>query len=307
MITDRIDAITGISPEYRVPNPPCPKSVKIELTGRCNFNCFFCAHAQGLREVNTIDRDFYEKIALDLVQSGVRELGLFFLGESFLVPWLPEAIKYAKDIGFEYVFLTTNGSLSNESKVRACMEAGLDSLKFSLNYADEEQFEKIARVNPKMFRMMIENIKAAKKVRDEGYACGLYASYIQFDEKQNTKMKDLIEDLTPFLDQIYALPLYNQAALVENPDWEFTAGNMGRLGCLREPLPCWVLFTEGHITFDGELAACCFDHHGGFSMGNLSEMSFMEAWHSEKFQELRKAHLEKTVKGTVCEGCVAWA
>jgi len=26
------------------------------------------------------------------------------------------------------------------------------------------------------------------------------------------------------------------------------AGNQGRVGALREPLPCWSAFTEGHIT-----------------------------------------------------------
>ena len=32
---------------------------------------------------------------------GVEELGVFYLGESFLCPWLPEAIRFAKqDVGF---------------------------------------------------------------------------------------------------------------------------------------------------------------------------------------------------------------
>lgn len=312
MITDKIDAITRIPPEYRVPNPPCPKSVKVELTGKCNFNCFFCAHAHGLREVDTMDRGLYTKIITDLYQSGVKELGLFFLGESFLVPWLHEAVKEAKDMGFKYVFLTTNGSMSTPEKMEACFRAGLDSLKFSLNYADQEQFEVIARVKGSLFDRMVSNIKSAREVRDRvwaetGHRCGLYGSYIQFTDEQAVKMAKMVADISPHLDEVYALPLYNQAALVENPDWEFTAGNMGRVGALREPLPCWVLFTEGHITFDGQLAACCFDHHGGFSMGNLSEMSFMEAWNSPKFQELRAAHLTKDVKHTVCEKCVAWA
>jgi MoaA/NifB/PqqE/SkfB family radical SAM enzyme len=39
-------------------------------------------------------------------------------------------------------------------------------------------------------------------------------------------------------------------------------------------------------------------------MGNLKEMSFKEAWHSEAFQKLRAASLAKDVRGTPCENCV---
>ncbi len=132
MITDRIDAVTHIPDEYRNAVVPPPKSVKIELTGLCNFACSFCARSQKLRKVGEINRHFYERVVKEMHDAGVQELGLFYLGESFMVDWLPEAIKYAKDVGFEYVFLTTNGSLATRDKVEACLKAGLDSLKFSV-------------------------------------------------------------------------------------------------------------------------------------------------------------------------------
>ena len=85
-----------------------------------------------------------------------------------------------------------------------------------------------------------------------------------------------------------------------------SAGNQGRVGALRKPLPCWSLFTEGHITFDGRLSACCFDHDGRFNMGDLTRESFIEAWQGEKFQRLRSANLAEDVRGTVCEQCIAY-
>ena len=75
----------------------------------------------------------------------------------------------------------------------------------------------------------------------------------------------------------------------------------------REPLPCWSAFTEGHVTADGMLSACCFDATAHWTMGDLNRQSFMEAWHSESFVRLREAHLRKDVRGTVCERCVAYA
>jgi radical SAM protein with 4Fe4S-binding SPASM domain len=241
--------------------------------------------------------------------AGVEEIGLFYLGESFMVPRLENAVGFAKNSAkFPYVFLTTNGSLAKPSRVEACMESGLDSLKFSLNYADKQQFCEIARVNERLYDRMLDNIKSAWEIRENGgYDTGLYASYIMYDGEQGEKMAEAVEEIRPYVDEVYALPLYNQADLVGNEDWEFTAGNRGRYDALRDPLPCWAVFTEGHITWDGKLSACCFDHDGRFHMGDLTNTPFMEAWNSKEFQELRKHHLDKKIAGTACEGCVAYA
>jgi len=312
-ITQRIDAITAIPPDFRMPAPPCPRSVKIELTARCNFSCAFCARSFRLREQRDMDRPLFERLLRGLRRDGVEEIGLFYLGESFLVSWLPEAIRFAKaEIGFPYVFLTTNGSLTTPERVEACMAAGLDSLKFSVNYADDAQFTAIAGVKASLFDDMLRNLEWAKRVRDSGkYACGLYASYILYDGPQRERMQHLVERVRPLVDEIYALPLYNQADLVGQEAvgraWSVTPGNRGRIGALREPLPCWALFTEGHISWDGKLSACCFDHDGRFHMGDLTQESFMTAWQSPRFQALRTAHLAKNVRGTVCEACVAYA
>lgn len=312
MITDRIDAITRVGPERRTAIPPCPRSVKIELTGRCNFRCAFCATAKNLREKSDMSWDFYAgRLLPGLRAAGVEEVGMFFLGESMLLPWLPNAIAEAKRRGFSYVFLTTNASLSTPEKVRDCMAAGLDSLKFSLNYADAEQFAEIARVKPALFPKMLENIKAAHEVREMGgYGCGLYASYIAYDGEQGERMKALVHELSPYLDQVYALPLYSQANLIGDEMAEkggvVRAGNPGRLGNMQEPIPCWSLFSEGRVTWDGKLAACCFDHNGAFEMGDLNTMDFMDAWHSGRFQALRQAHLKGHVEDTACAQCVAW-
>jgi hypothetical protein len=41
-------------------------------------------------------------------------------------------------------------------------------------------------------------------------------------------------------------------------------------------------------------------------MGDLNTLSFMEAWHSEPFRNLRRANLAEDVAGTVCEKCLAY-
>ena len=309
-ITERIDRITRLDNEYRSPAPPIPRSVKIELTARCDFQCFFCASAMRLRDKADIDREFFHRILREMRALGVEEIGLFYLGESFLCSWLPEAVRFAKrDCGYPYVFLTTNGRMATPERVRACMAAGLDSLKFSFNFADADQFMQVTNVRKIDFHRVEENLQAARRVRDEGgYSCGLYASSIRYDDEQLVKMEAAVARILPYVDEHYWLPLYGQAGLTSGARGTVpTAGNQGRVGALRKPLPCWSLFTEGHITWDGRLSACCFDHDGRFHMGDLNRQPFPQAWHSASFRRLRSANLAEDVRGTVCEKCIAYS
>jgi MoaA/NifB/PqqE/SkfB family radical SAM enzyme len=310
-ITNRIDAVTAIPERYLAARLPAPRAVKIELTSQCNYRCGFCAHRLRMKDRGEMDRAFFERVVGEMVDAGVEELGMFYIGESFMCDWLAEAIRFAKDRGIRYAFLTTNGSLATRERVRACMEAGLDSLKFSMNNADETQFREIAQVKAKLFRDSIANLKTAHAVRESGgYKCGLFASSIQYDGAQQERMLKLVDEIRPYVDEHYWLPLYSMGSLTTEREEELgyrpIAGNQGRVGALRDPLPCWSAFTEGHITQDGKLSACCFDAGDKWVMADLKEVGFMEGWNSPAFRALRAAHLRKDVSGTICESCVAY-
>jgi MoaA/NifB/PqqE/SkfB family radical SAM enzyme len=315
-ITDRIDNTTRIPPASLKAAPPAPKSVKIEISPRCNYRCGFCA--LRTREVQPKwDMDFglFKRITREMREAGVEEIGVFYLGESFMNPrLLVDCIAYLKqEIAMPYVFLTSNASMAFPEAVDECMKSGLDSLKWSINAADEQQFEKIMGVAGKLFHTALDNVKSAWDVRKRGgYKTGLYASSIKYDGEQQAKMERLLTvSVRPWVDQHYWLPLYSMGAFAiqreEQLGYRPTAGNQGRLDALREPLPCWSAFTEGHVTAEGKLSACCFDATANWAMGDLNQVSFMEAWNSPAFTRLREAHLRKDVRGTVCEQCIAYS
>ena len=314
-ITDRIDSITLIPPAYLQAAPPAPRSVKIEISPRCNYRCGFCAlRTRESQPKWDMDFGLFKRVTREMREAGVEELGMFYLGESFMNPrLLVDCIHWAKQtLGFPYVFLTSNASMAFPEAVEECMKAGLDSLKWSINAADEEQFEEVMGVSGKLFYRALDNVKAAWSTRrNGGYRTGLYASSIRYDGAQLEKMQALLaQHVLPFVDQHYWLPLYSMGAFAATREAELgyrpTAGNQGRLEALRAPLPCWSAFTEGHVTAEGKLSACCFDATANWTMGDLNKLSFMDAWHSQPFVALRAAHLKKDVRGTVCEQCIAY-
>jgi hypothetical protein len=305
-ITERIARLRKLEGAARSATPPCPRSAKIELTSRCNYACRFCASAIRKSERADMPWSLYTRVARELRAAGVEQLGLFYIGESLLYDRLEHAVRYAKQTcGYPYVFLTTNGSLATAGRVRALMAAGLDSLKFALNFGDGEQLAQYAGVSSLHFEAVLHNMKDACRVRDElqaetGRRCTVSASSLELDGAQRPRMAHALAEIGDALDQHYWLPMYGRSDRWRAP------GCKDAPTLSRKETPCWPLFTEAHVTVDGELSACGLDHAARFHVADLKAKSFLEAWHSAPFQALRAAHLAGDLSGTACAQCVGY-
>lgn len=311
-IADRIDATTEIPPAYLQEVVPAPQSFKWELVDTCNYQCAMC----GIRGRETpgksqTDLELFRQGAEEMYRAGVREAGLFFIGESTMAPaLLVEATKICKAIGYEHIFLTTNGSLMTPMLFGELASAGLTSLKFSINAADHKQFREVMGVKPALFERALENLKGCFELRNAmGYRCQISASSIKFDGEQQERMEKLLnERVRPYCDFHYFLPLFSE---MQSPNaeknlargWKANAGNAGRLDKMRDALPCWAVSREAHIRVDGSMSACCFGADNRFDMGNIKD-GFMNVWNGEKYRALRKKHLSGDVHNSPCEECI---
>lgn len=307
-VSARIDHIKALSPAQRSVTPPVPRSAKLELTGRCDLGCTFCAVTRRPRLQADMPWHVYARIARELRDAGVEQLGLFYLGEPFLCEWLPQAIRYAKrQCGFPYVFVTSNGHAATPERVRPCMEAGLDSLKFAVNFSDPVQLEAIGHVPGSHYDRILHNIRNARIIRDQvaaayGYDCRLTASSLDLDGEQRERMTATLDVLRELVDEHYWLPLLgaryhrdeNGGTIEHHPS------------APHKPLPCWPLFAEAHIRHDGHLSACCLDHSARFDVADVTNTPFAAAWASPAFQALRRAHLSGDVSNTSCADCIGY-
>lgn len=329
-ITQKIDAVTMINKERIEAGgvQPAPKSVKIEITNKCSLRCKFCAlQTRDHKSNQEMDFDFFKRITEDMARAGVEEIGLFYLGESFMAPellvkcceWVKKALE------FPWVFLTSNGVNATPDHVKALMEAGLDSLKWSTNYNSYEAFHSVTGGSQKQFENALENIKQASYMRPRYNGKPfISASSILFSDEPDfiiNTQKFLIKHVIPYVDRHYWLPLYQMSMykqkIIDELGYVPTAGNSGRLDDdtmlpTRKPLPCWSAFTEGHVRVDGNLSACCFGADARFDMGLLDGSNFMKMWNSPEFVKLRESQLRTlsegptALKNTPCKICVAY-
>ena len=304
-IMEKIDRHSHVSKDKLVLNPPFPDAIKIEITGRCNYNCSFCAQKSSLRKIGDIDRNFLYRILWEAKSVGVKEIGMFLLGESFLVKELAEYIRYAKEVvGIEYVFITTNGSLSTPERMIPIIEAGLDSLKFSINAGTKEGYKKMHCCDN--FDRIISNIKWIHEYKKKNNITSLRTCISSiFIQEDKDSLRVFEKEMKQYVDDFYFLPLYNQAGHIGGKEYTKIIGNPGRYENMVEPIPCWALFNAAKITWNGWLTACCFDHDEKFEIADLNKVSLIEAWNDTKFINMRQEHLNNNFRDdSLCAKCL---
>ena len=135
-----------------------PTTVKIELTGRCTLDCVFCNH-HSMKEKNIRQKllsleDFNIILQQLLTISSVREVGLFYMGESAIHPLLKDFYKELKKYKY-FTYLTTNAT-TIENIIPAIKY--IDSLKVSWNYKNMEDFIWKTRSPANIYDKIISNI-----------------------------------------------------------------------------------------------------------------------------------------------------
>lgn len=275
--------------------PPFPRKIHLEPTGKCNIDCLFCHHhgseyRQG-GDARFIPVKLASKILSDAYGQGARELGLCFRGEALLHRELESIISNARDIGYEYIFLSTNGILADEKRVRSLIKNGLHSLAFSINAGNVADYKKIHGCDA--YDLVMRNLRASVKIRDEldGLASGkaspfrLMVSYIMMDES-----KDGVDD---FRKALSLMRLDDVRIAKKDSVLEFRQENL-----------CWRPFADCVITEDGLLTFCASDSDMHLVVADLRETEIGEAWRGEVMKGFRKRMLEGDLRGTLCGKCL---
>lgn len=94
----------------------------VSLTKKCNLNCTYCWDFDQRERMGELTTEEIKKILVSAKRLGVRSFNPFG-GEPFLRKDAVEIIKFAFEIGFKRVTVTTNGTLLSQERIRELVEA----------------------------------------------------------------------------------------------------------------------------------------------------------------------------------------
>ncbi len=277
----------------RVPNPPFPKRIMLEVTNACNHRCIFCAHERMSRKVSFLDISFIMPILAEAYALGSREIAFHGGAEPLLYRDLAKLCAYAKEIGYEYIYLSTNGTACSEKGMQEILEAGLDSIKFSINGGDRESY---ARVHGKddfeRAHSMLRFTDDWRKKKQSSLR--LYVSSVRVAQNE-AAIEKILPLLSPHVDEIAITPVY-----LSNGGAREDVGPLeARFKNCAEPFGRLTISCEGYVR------CCCNDYQNYLAVGSLHEESIGELWNSPAFVKLRECHLANKLENTLCHGCLS--
>lgn len=280
-------------------HPPVPvRHVQIEISNLCNYQCIFCPRTKSVRKKGMIDDSLFNRLLQEVYDFGAREMSFHYSGDPFLHPRLAEYVKKAKNVGYSYVYIDTNGYCAEPEKIRAVIDAGVDSIKFSVNAGVRKTYEFIHGKDG--LDTVVKNVRYCDEYRKKAnpemklFVSCVYTKYTQNEKKEITELFSFCDEIIfqPAADFSGVMPEVNELL---KSDGDNNYSNV---------CPCPMVFGGIYITYEGYLAACCtnFDNH--VVVADLKSMSLEEAWYGEKMTGLRKRHLENNLKGLVCYNCI---
>ncbi len=279
-----------------VETPPFPRNMLVELSNACNHSCIFCANSYATRKMGRLDSTLLRRLMSEAYELGTREIGFYTTGEPFVHKDLPQFTSWAREIGYEYIYISTNGAMATPERAKAVIDAGMNSIKFSINAGSKETYAKIHGHDE--WDKVIDNLRFISEYRKT--LDRHLALFISFAVTNITRheIESFTRDISPLVDEISfreCTTQFGQMPLVQS-----------LLGVSEAPPPttiCKMPFNRLHITCEGYLTACCTDYQNYLVVADLNKVSLTEGWASDPFQKLRRRHMEKDLAGTLCGNC----
>jgi|TARA_B100001964_G_scaffold225441_1_gene273265 radical SAM protein with 4Fe4S-binding SPASM domain len=260
--------------------PPC---IQIEPTSICNFRCVMCyqidksfsSKSNGF--MGYMNFDIFKKV-IDEVEGNLEAVTFASRGEPTLSKDLEKMLKYCEN-KFLALKLNTNASLLNEKLIHSLLSSDLQTIVFSIDEKNKENYEKI-RVNSK-FEKILKNLELFNKIRNTHYKKDkkiVRITGVKINKKQNLEeMKNQWKDFADII------------AFTNYSPWESSYENK-----INDIITaCSELFQRIFVWWDGKVNPCDYDYKSILSKWNVKQKTIKEIWNSDYYNLIRKRHLEK--------------
>lgn len=271
-----------------------PAQIDIELNSNCNLKCTFCIQSTTHIPTVYLDEFKYKKIIDEASILGVTSLKLNYQNEPLMHPRLFQYIEYAKKKGFINIFFSTNGVYLTETVSRQLIHSGVTKIFISLDAFKKETYAKL-RVGSN-FNKVKTNIIRFLAVRK---AAGVRYPLLRINFlKTSANIAELPDFISYWEQKADILNIQDMNSIVNAPDSKLYIEK-------KDAYKCSMPFKQLVYTASGDILPCCTMHGIFHKLGNVTDMTIMEAWESPKIIELRELHQRGDIlKNEICKKCI---
>lgn len=300
-----------------------PLYMEISPIGACNSRCIFCAYDFiGYPDRRLDKRKFFEFVD-EISKCGLKSILYAGEGEPLLHPDIAEFIIHSSKSGID-AGVYTNGQLLKEELAGQILPS-LTFIRFSFNGGTKENYEKIHRVRPEIFDVVIKNIETAVKLKGKNKLnLDIGAQFVLLPENISSLinavkiLKDLGVDylaVKPFVQQSdlqsyqikeqFSVPNINDILLEAEGYSEESFKVVARIESFaeygnRDYENCYGTSFISVMNSAGEIASCLpYWDNKEFVFGNIYENSFRDIWSGDKRKAV-KNYLENKLSVKIC-------
>lgn len=289
-----------------------PYNIGIEVSSLCNAKCVYCAHSKkdhGVYEGN-MPMELFNKI-LDEIKRFPKKVKLIethAFGEPLCNPNLEKMIsminnnKVAEKINF-----TTNGLLLTPYRIDSLIEAGIDTIRISLQGLNAEAYNKVCGVKMD-YDKFLANLRYLYEHRGKCKVRMKIADIALKDvEEGEEKFKGMFGSIADSIFVEHILPMFSDVdyAAVDKSIFDNAMNGRGNIEQNKVHKVCHRPFYRMRITANGEVMANCCDSPHDIRYGNINEKGLVELWNGNVRTSFLKMQLQgKRFQHPICKNCV---
>jgi radical SAM protein with 4Fe4S-binding SPASM domain len=254
-----------------------PVKINIESSTACSARCTFCPRYDMTRKMGVMSDDLFHKIIKEGKEMGVKRYSPFMNGDPFVFAKIWEWLDYMEKEGC-IVSLYTNGSHIDVD--RLAKYKNIEYLDFSINAATAETHKKIMR-GPD-FDTVVRNFEYARKVLP------------YFVRASLIKVEENVDEIDDFIKK------FRKVKVCGFGNW--TGARHSKLERKGKRVPCYPLFSQMYILWNGDVVPCCMDFDGKQILGNANTENIKDIWYTNS-EWMREKHRKLEFDIPVCKDC----
>jgi radical SAM protein with 4Fe4S-binding SPASM domain len=290
---------------------PMPFTVFLSVSTVCNFKCKYCIHALSKNQLT--QKGFIPQImswetftlAAEQIKrfpSKVKTIFLYGVGEPLCNRLLPRMVKHLKDLDItEQIAFITNGALLDKSMSLALVNAGIDTIRFSIQGLSSEKYKEICGINVD-FNDLLRNISYLYRNKSN---CEIFVKIadIALDNGDESRFYDIFKEISDrmFIERI--VPVFH----------DIDYSDMIREGAITDlwgnehetRMVCPICFYTLTVFPNGDVYPCCMESDPA-NLGNIAHTSLTEIWNGKQHLGFLKMQLKKNrMHNAICRHCTA--